>query len=350
MSSISPGLQRLRPLALTLALLALAPLAQAADVLKYAGVNLAGAEFNSSKRPGTLFKDYTYPAASDYSYFAGQGMNIVRLPFLWERLQPQARGELDAAQLELLKKAVAQAKANGLHLILDVHNYAKYNGTRLDQLDGGSAALADLWTRLAREFGNDRAVIFGLMNEPNGISATDWAAVAQASINAIRATGASNLILVPGTAYTGAHNWVSGGYGATTNAQAQDDLHDPLNHYAIELHQYLDANYSGTSGECASTTIGVDKLRGVTAWLRQQGRQGFLGEFGAGDNDTCRQALDGLLGFLQDNRDVWLGWTYWAAGAWWKADYPFNVQPGKDGSAKPQMSILSRYAKQITEP
>ncbi|MEQ4573551.1 MAG: glycoside hydrolase family 5 protein [Gammaproteobacteria bacterium] len=339
--------RRRSALLLALALLS-APLAHAADALKYAGVNLAGAEFNSGKRPGVLYKDYTYPAASDYAYFAGKGMNIVRLPFLWERLQPQAGGELDAEQLALLKKAVEQAKANGLHLILDVHNYAKYNGTRIDQLEGGSAALADLWKRLAGEFGSDDAVIFGLMNEPNGISATDWAAVAQASINAIRTAGARNLILVPGTAYTGAHNWVSGGYGATTNAQAQDDLHDPLNRYAVELHQYLDANYSGTSADCASPTIGADKLRGVTVWLREQGKQGFLGEFGAANNETCRQALDGLLAFLEENRDVWLGWTYWAAGAWWRPDYPFNVQPSKEGADKPQMEILVPHAKKVT--
>lgn len=335
-----------RPHTRLLALALLVPaLAQAADALKYAGVNLAGAEFNAARRPGTLNKDYAYPAASDYAYFAGKGMNIVRLPFLWERLQPQAQGELDPAQLALLRKAVEQARANGLKLILDVHNYAKYNGTRLDQLDGGSAALADLWTRLAGEFGHDEAVIFGLMNEPNGISATAWAQLAQVAIDAIRAAGARNLILVPGTAYSGAHNWVSGGYGATSNAQAQDDLHDPLNHYAVELHQYLDADYSGTHAECSSATIGADKLRGVTAWLRQQGRQGFLGEFGAADNPTCRQALDGLLAFVEENRDVWLGWTYWAAGAWWKPDYPFNVQPGKDGSDKPQMEILVPHAR-----
>ncbi|HYM85665.1 MAG TPA: glycoside hydrolase family 5 protein, partial [Pseudoxanthomonas sp.] len=70
-------------------------LAQQPRVLKYAGVNLAGAEFNSSKKPGTLYKDYTYPSESDYAYYASKGMNVIRLPFLWERLQPQANGALD---------------------------------------------------------------------------------------------------------------------------------------------------------------------------------------------------------------------------------------------------------------
>jgi endoglucanase len=312
-------------------------------VLRYAGVNLAGAEFNSSKRPGTLFKDYTYPAASDYAYFAGKGMNIVRLPFLWERLQPQANGELDAAQLALIQKAVAQAKAQNMHIVLDVHNYAKYQGVRLGTEGTPGALLADLWKRLATVFKDDDAVIFGLMNEPNAIDANAWTAIAQSSIEAIRATGARNLILVPGTAYTGAHSWASTSYG-TPNATAVATINDPANNLAVEVHQYLDKDFSGTSGECVSATVGADKLRAFTAWLRQQGKRGFLGEFGAGTGDTCLQALDGMLAYMDENADVWLGWTYWAGGSWWQANYPFNVQPGKDGSEKPQMSILARHA------
>lgn len=335
---------------LALALLTAAPLAAAADALKYAGVNLAGAEFNASKKPGTLYKDYTYPAATDYAYFAGKGMNIVRLPFLWERLQPEPLGELDAEQLALLKKAVDQAKANGQHLILDVHNYAKYDGERIGPDGAGVDRLADLWKRLAAVFGSDEAVVFGLMNEPNGVSATDWAAAAQAAIDAIRAAGARNLILVPGTAYTGAHSWTSAtSGGGVSNADALAGLHDPLKHYAIELHQYLDKDYSGTSDTCVSATIGAEKLQAVTAWLRAQGKTGFLGEFGGADNATCRQAVDGMLSYIEQNRDAWLGWTWWAGGAWWKTDYPFNLQPDKDGTDNPQMELLAEHAAAVTK-
>lgn len=318
-------------------------------VLRYAGVNLAGAEFNSGKRPGVLFKDYTYPAATDYAYFAGKGMNIIRLPFLWERLQPQPAGELDAAQLQLIHKAVAQARAQGLHVILDVHNYAKYQGVRLGGETTPGSLLADLWTRLANEFKDDDAVVFGLMNEPNAIDASQWAPIAQAAIDAIRATGARNLVLVPGTAYTGAHSWSGTAYG-TPNATALAAINDPANNLAVEVHQYLDKDYSGTSGECVSATVGADKLRGFTEWLRQQGKRGFLGEFAAGSGETCLQALDGMLGYIEQNNDVWLGWTYWAAGSWWKPDYAFNVQPDKDGTGKPQMPVLSRHAARITQP
>jgi endoglucanase len=338
-------------LAASLAVSLAAPAAHAQQrVLRYAGVNLAGAEFNSSKRPGVLYKDYTYPAASDFAYFAGKGMNVVRLPVLWERLQPQARGDLDAAQLTLVKKAIGQAKAQGQHVIIDVHNYAKYQGARIGSDAVPVEVFVDLWRRLATEFKDDDAVMFGLMNEPNAIGAGDWAVAAQAAIDAIRATGANNLVFAPGTAYTGAHSWSGTGYGGTSNATALQGLRDPADRTVIEVHQYLDADYSGTSADCVSPGIGVDKLRGFTGWLRQRGRQGFLAEFGGGPGEVCQQAVDNMLAFIQQNGDVWLGWTWWAAGGWWKPDYPFNVQPGKDGSEKPQTALLERHAKAVTQP
>src|SRR5690606_5282286 len=53
------------------------------------GVNIAGAEFNAKRLPGVIFKDYTYPKDSELAYIAAQGANVIRLPFRWERLQPE---------------------------------------------------------------------------------------------------------------------------------------------------------------------------------------------------------------------------------------------------------------------
>lgn len=335
-------------LAVLLAWLPTLALAQTARELRYAGVNLAGAEFNSSKKPGVLYKDYLYPSESDYAYFASKGMNTIRLPFLWERLQPQANAALDATQLSYLRTAVNRAKAQQMSIVLDVHNYAKYNGQRLGN-DLPDAVFADLWRRLAGEFKNDDAVIFGLMNEPNAIDAVAWAKTAQAGLDAIRETGARNLVLVPGTAYTGAHSWNGTWYSPTSNGEALQAINDPADRIAFEVHQYLDSNYSGTSGECQSEQIGVQKLQGFTQWLKKHGKRGFLGEFGTGSDPVCLAALKAMLQHIDDNGDVWLGWTWWAAGAWWKTDYPFNVQPDKAGNDKPQMPILSAAARQITQ-
>ena len=323
--------------------------AQTTRVLEYAGVNLAGAEFNSSKKPGTLYKDYTYPGESDYAYYASKGMNVIRLPFLWERLQPQADGAFDSQQLSLLRTAVTRAKAQNLRVVLDVHNYAKYNGKRIGTVETPVAVFADFWSKLATEFKDDDAVIFGLMNEPNGIDANEWAEAAQAGLNAIRATGARNLVLVPGTAYSGAHSWSSTGYGGTSNGEALLAIIDPADRIAFEAHQYLDSDYSGTSGQCQSEQIGAQKLQVFTDWLRRHHKQGFLGEFAAGSDPVCLAALESMLEHIQANADVYLGWTYWAGGAWWKPDYPFNVQPDKEGNEKPQMTVLSKKAHPITD-
>lgn len=88
-----------------------------------------------------------YPASTDYSYFAGTGMNVIRLPILWERLQPAARGELDPAQLALVQQAVARAKASGMYLVLDIHNYSKYYGYKMGGPEVPLATFADLWRR-----------------------------------------------------------------------------------------------------------------------------------------------------------------------------------------------------------
>ncbi len=50
-----------------------------------------------------------------------------------------------------------------------------------------------------------------------------------------------------------------------------------------------------------------------------------------------------MLSFMEQNADVWMGWTYWAAGSWWPSTYPFTVQPGKDGSTKAQMPVLAKH-------
>jgi endoglucanase len=47
-------------------------------------------------------------------------------------------------------------------------------------------------------------VIFDINNEPHDISASAAASFNQAGINGIRASGASNLILVEGTSWSGA--------------------------------------------------------------------------------------------------------------------------------------------------
>lgn len=307
--------------------------------LPFTGVNLAGAEFGGSHLPGTYNQHYTYPIRAEVDYFVGKSMNTFRLPFKWERLQHSEFADLNAAELSRIKNFVEYATSKNAYTILDPHNYARYYGQVIGK-ELPVEAFADFWQKLASEFKENSLVIFGLMNEPHGMETELWLSDANAAIEAIRSTGAENLILVPGNAYTGAHSWTSNWYG-TPNGTVMQNVVDPLDNYAFDLHQYFDDNSSGTSESCVNTTIGSQRLKNVTNWLRQHNERGFLGEFGVSTNETCLQALDDMLAYMDENSDVWLGWTYWAAGPWW-GDYMFSIEP-RNGQDRPQMDILEQH-------
>ena len=56
-------------------------------------------------------------------------------------------------------------------------------------------------------------------------------------------------------------------------------------------------------------------------------------------------ALDSLMAALDQNADVWTAWAAWAGGAWWPANYRFNLEPLPDGRARLQLQVLAAHAK-----
>lgn len=313
--------------------------AQCTSSTQLKGVNLSGAEFKSSRLPGTVNKDYVYPNTADLDYVKSIGGNVIRLPFLWERIQPELNAPLDQNSLLAIKKVVDSANSRGLCVILDVHNYAAYRGQPIGSESVPSAAFYDLWKRLAGQFADPDKTIFGLMNEPAKISIAQWAPIAQQAVNEIRKTGSKNIILVAGGRWSGAHEWLKL-QGATSNAIAFANLSDPLQRTWLEAHQYADQNYSGTKYECVDAEKFTRIFGSLTAWAKQNGQQLFLGEFGVGPDEKCLAALDAMLAGIQDT-SVWRGWTYWTMGRWW-GSYPMSIQP-KNGVDAAQTSVLKKY-------
>jgi endoglucanase len=329
--------------AVALALCA-APIANATDAsVQYTGVNIAGGEFGAKTLPGTYGHDYIYPDPDTIAYFATKGMNIIRVPVLWERIQRRFGGDLDSTEMERLDGVISYAASKGLRVILDVHNYAAYKGSVLGTKGVSASALGDLWRRIAERYKDNGAVVFGLMNEPNGLPTETWLEAANVAIAETRQAGAKNLILVPGNGWSSARSWVDGSYG-TPNGEVMLDVKDPANNFAYEVHQYFNADWTGTSADCQNVDIGISTLTPVTEWARQHGKHAFLGEIGVGSGSTCLDALDRVLRFMSENNDVWLGWAYWAGGSWWSNSYFTNIQPlgGKD---RPQMTVLEKYTK-----
>jgi endoglucanase len=311
----------------------------ASTTIRLQGVNFSGAEFGGCTKPAKYGYQYGYPKNENFDVFLGLGMNAFRLPFCWERLQPSATQALDDAELTRMDATVNYATARGAYVILDPHNYASYQG-KLIGAGTTNEMFADFWSRVAAHYRNNDHVIFGLMNEPHGISSETWLGAANAAIAAIRSAGAKNLILVPGTAWTGAHSWSRTSYG-TPNAVTMLNINDPINHYAYEVHQYFDTDSSGTKPDCVSETVGAQRIVEFTAWAKANKKQAVLGEFGAGKNDVCYKAVYNTLAAMQQNPDVWIGWTYWSTGSWvQKYMFALPLNPTTEPS---QLDVLKQF-------
>jgi endoglucanase len=304
------------------------------------GVNFAGGEFNGDRQPAVYGRDYIFPAAGEIALMKRLDLKLMRVPFLWERLQPKALGPLDPAELARLTAIVDQARLAGLTVVLDPHNYGMYRGVALDRPEAPKGALPDLWKRIAQQFGGDRNVVFGLMNEPKDVDVVAWGAIAKDTLAAIRSTGAPNIVLVPGTHWDGAQSWMDGPPGHS-NADVLLPLARDDDAVVFEVHQYFDGNFSGTGETCDAATRVPQILARIGVWAKVNHVRLMLGEFGVSQRPECVKALDDALAVVEEDRDVWYGWTYWAGGAWW-GNYPFNVQA--NGGDTPQGKVLKTRA------
>src|SRR5258706_4702 len=91
------------------------------------GVSISGLEFNPGALPGTVGVDFFQNAQSLYNYIAARGFAVVRLAVLWERIQPQKNGSIDATYKAIIDQETSKAVQAGLQVILDIHNFgARY--------------------------------------------------------------------------------------------------------------------------------------------------------------------------------------------------------------------------------
>lgn len=320
--------------------------------VQYRGLNRAGAEYGDAWEGWTGQTFYSFPSNADLalelSYYSSKGFNILRLPVSWERLQHELKGELDATYANQVMSFVNQARAGGWAVIIDLHNYNRYAtgafdavgaqvNTYAQQVFGegylDESHLADVWTRLTSLFVGNPNVVFNLMNEPHDfhVPAEDWFARVQKVIDAIRATGAGQLILVPNSRGSDVDHWDK--YppnGGALDSEAALAISDAAGNCAFDMHAYQD--------DPSSPTSYVDLVTPVTNWAMANGRQLFLSELGV-QNGAANgaAALGNLLSYLNDNSDVWVGWTAWNLS-------PYNLtQPDSYTQDGPQMGWYTPY-------
>jgi hypothetical protein len=228
------------------------------------GVNVSGGEFGapsedarsgfSNANPGVYDRDYHYDGQQTFAYLASRGVKVVRIPFRWERVQPELGGPLDRDELARLRAVVGRAHRAGLQVVLDLHNFGAYylfDGQQGVRQPLGSSQLpndrlVDVWVRLSVAFRSHPGVLaYSIMNEPTGLPpgagglspAQVWERSSQAVVEALRRHGDEKTIAVPGYDWSAVRGW--------SDRHPRGWIRDPAKNFVYEAHHYFDRDNAG---------------------------------------------------------------------------------------------------------
>ena len=252
-------------------------------------------------------------------------INAVRVPLnedCWLGTNGVASAYAGANYIAAIKSYVALLEQNGLNVVLDLHwtdgvytgNSSGCSGaTAVCQKPMPDAAGAvPFWSSVAQTFKGDDAVVFDLFNEPyperaTGSETSGWncwlnggtcpgigysVAGMQAMDNAVRSTGATNVVMAGGLAYANdLTQWLS--YKPS----------DPTGNIVASWHSY---NFN----TCSSSSCWSSQIAPVAAEVPL-----VTGELG--ENDCAHGYLDSLLPYLDSIGVSYLAWTWntWSCGS-----------------------------------
>lgn len=337
------------------------------------GVAVAGGSFGdgthtsgemTTAQPGDYGVDWFYEvdggqrtSDSGLSYLEGRGVDLIRVDFRWERLQPQLGGPFNDAEVRRITAMLDAAERLGLQVILDCHNYGHYktpDSPGLSSPQGGwpigheavsYESFADLWRRIAIQWG-DHPAVWGweLMNEPvamDGPGKTSgvarWQAASQAAVDAIRAVKPAEgqkAVLVAGYEWSKVGEWDVNGVPWITDSLGDRDRLVYVGHHYWDADQ--DSNYgedtpAGISGSVeAHVDVVVAELREFTSWLTEHGVRGAVTEVGWPADDTGGWNSVAEAWFTEaDAFDLHV--IVWATGSAW-GDYELAVYEANPGS------------------
>ncbi|EPE29894.1 (Trans)glycosidase [Glarea lozoyensis ATCC 20868] len=331
---------------------------KASATIFYAGVAESGGEFGVYSAtaqqgyglPGVFGQDYSFIDKKGIDVYVDKNkVNLFRVAFLLERMCPLSYGlgsKFNETHFNYYADAVNYiTKTKGAYCILDPHSYMRYNNPSQQPMTGSiigdtkdvtaatTAQFGAFWKELAKRFAGNEKVIFSIMNEPHDMETNLVLANNQAAIDAIRSTGAKQLIIAPGNSWSGGHAWTQSYTGySPSSADAMVHLKDPLNNTALDIHEYLDVDYSGGHSLCASPA--PENLKDLTAWLKANKLKAMITEFGASNGTQCESYLTGMLQYMADNEE-YIGWTAWAAGPFWGTYSPCCTDSQQWGSLEP---------------
>lgn len=283
-------------------------------------------------------RELQFPTAAHIAYYRQAGMNAIRLPLVWETLQPSLNGALDERYLGHAMAFLDEAQVQGMKVLIDLHNYGRYQKALVGSEAVPAAAFHDIWRRLALALHRHKAVYaYGLMNEPHDTQGL-WHRVAQAGVDGVRSVDSERLIYVAGDSWSNSQRWPV--------VNPVPFVTDPARKLVYEAHTYFDDDFSGRyRTPVGSTDLAAraeQRLKPFLDWLQRHGQRGAIGEFGVPMDDP--RWLQAQERFLDLADAACLDWFVWAGGGW-RPTYELSMEP-IDGRDRPQMELMrKRFSK-----
>src|SRR5262249_5202660 len=286
---------------------------QNGQTVRLLGVNRSGTQYTCYE--GNGFFD---GPADDTSIQAMKswGITAVRVNLnehCWLGLSDVPKGYGGEAYHQAIGAFVTRLNAHGLYVIVDMHHSGPglTSASRQQPMADRDHAVA-YWSSVASFFKDNPAVLFDLFNEPypdnNQSTTTAWTCVRdggscpgvgfvaegmQPMLDAVRAAGATNPVIIGGPQYAG-----------TLDRWLEFKPNDPLNQLAASVHIYgqpLGSPYADPSRWDAEIAPVAQQVPVV------------IGEMG--DADCTHRFVDRLMAWGDGDGISYLGWS-WFVGGW----------------------------------
>lgn len=246
------------------------------------------------------------------------GFTTVRVPIRWStHAEANAPYTIDPTFFERVDWVIDQARRNDLAVIINMHHYEEMATDPRNH----QARFMALWQQIAERYQSQpQAVLFELMNEPNGqLNASLWNKVLAETLPVVRASNPNrNIVLGPA-------DW--------NNLSALKDLKLPAEdeHLIVTFHYYAPFQFThqgaewvqgaeawlGTKWSATSTQrqLVTFDLNIVAEWSQTNNRPIFMGEFGAYSKADLesRQTWTDFVAREAEKRNF--SWGYWEFGA-----------------------------------
>ena len=273
------------------------------------GVNLGDAlEAPSEGACGVTLEERYFALIRDGDF------GLVRVPIRWSaHADEEPPYAIEPAFFERVDWVIAQARANGLTVIINFHHY--------DELFADPYAHAErfvaLWRQVAARYqGEDQAVIFELLNEPHdALQGRVWHELMALALAAVRETNPDRWVVI------GGDSWNSAQALGRLTLPADDrrligtfHYYEPFQftHQGAEWAEgsgaWLGTTWTGTAAQAAAVRRDLDL---AARWAAEQDRPVLLGEFGAYSraDAASRSAWTEFIAREAEARGM--SWAYW---------------------------------------